>query len=253
MGAINNQALIVHGWTYSTEKYKKIAKLLTNYGIPTKILNVPGLTEEIDKPWTIDDYVEWLRQKIETKGFNNEAMKQSNNDVILIGHSNGGRIALNFAIKYPQKLDRLILIDSAGIKHDELHVKIRLLFFYVLAKIGKKMFYSKTLKNLLYKMASASDYNLANPHVKKTMTNLIESDSSLNFAKIKSPTLIIWGENDKVTPLSDGKVIHKLIPNSKLYIVKGAKHSPHYTHAEEVGEIMLKYLKIQNAKMNSSR
>lgn len=224
------KALIIHGWTYSIERYKKISLILKARDLTNFILNVPGLTEKIERSWNLDDYINWLKNKID----------KQNGKVILIGHSNGGRIAAAFASKYPQKLSHLILIDSAGIYHDELHNKLRLLFFSTLAKIGKKISSSRLLKDLLYKLAGENDYKAATPEMKKTMLNLIKLDLSIIFAKITVPTLIIWGENDKVTPLADGRLIHRLIKSSELYIVKGAKHSPHFTHTEEVAEVISK-------------
>src|SRR3989344_1027021 len=123
MGTIK-KIFILHGWTRSTGKWNPFVELLKRKGIEVNLLKIPGLTQKIDKVWQINDYVEWL-----IKIISNEAMKQSNNKFILIGHSNGGRIALNFAIKYPDKLSNLILIDSAGIYHNELSLKIKRLFF----------------------------------------------------------------------------------------------------------------------------
>lgn len=223
------KGLIVHGWAYSLEKYKKISMLLTSHGLKNEILKVPGLTEKLDKPWDIKDYIEWLKNKID----------REKNKVVLIGHSNGGRIAASFAAKYPQKIQHLILIDSAGIYHDELHTKIRLLFFSTLAKIGKRISSSAILRTVLYKLTRENDYNNATVEMKKTMTNLIKSDLSFYLDKINVPTLIIWGEYDKITPLNDAKIMHKLIKDSKLHIIKGAKHSPHFTHAEEVARIII--------------
>ena len=236
------QALIIHGWTYSLEKYKRLSQILNSKGLKNEILKVPGLTEKIERPWDLNDYINWIKN-----GVNKE-----NGKVVLIGHSNGGRIAAAYASKYPQKLEHLILIDSAGILHDELHVKLRLLFFETLARIGKKISSSAILKNLLYKMAGGNDYNNATKDAKKTMTNLIKTDLSFSLAKITTPTLILWGEYDKITPLNDGKIMHKLIKNSRLHIIKGAKHSPHFTHAQEVADIILKYLKTQISKLKTT-
>ena len=230
----NNKVLIIHGWTYSLEKYKKIGELLKSKGLDNEILKVPGLTEKIDKPWNLDDYMHWLKNKID----------KEKDKVTIIGHSNGGRIAAAFASKFPHQLERLILIDSAGIYHDELHTKIRLLFFATLAKIGKRISKSAILRNMLYKLTRENDYNHATEDMKKTMVNLIKSDLSFYLSKIITPTLIIWGELDKITPLADGKIMHKLIRNSKLHIVKGARHSPHFTHVEEVTAIILKNLML---------
>ena len=245
---------ILHGWTYSTEKWNRFVKLLKQKGIEVEMLNVPGLTERIDKAWNIEDYVEWLKQKIENQKVNNlttsnvaDAIKQFNNKVILIGHSNGGRIALNFAIKHPEKLEKLILIDSAGIYRNNLVIRFKRMLIKSISKVGKKFSSSQKLKNILYKIVGESDYKNANPIMKQTMLNLINSDKSLSLNKVTVPTLIIWGENDQTTPLSDGKLMNKLIKNSKLNIVDNAKHSPMFTHTSDVAEIIIKNLNIENS------
>jgi pimeloyl-ACP methyl ester carboxylesterase len=236
------KGLIIHGWTYSLKKYKRLSQILNSKGLKNEILKVPGLTEKIERPWDLDDYINWIKN-----GINKE-----NGKVVLIGHSSGGRIAAAFASKYPQKLEHLMLIDSAGILHDEFHVKLRLLFFEALARIGKKISSSAILKNLLYKMAGENDYKNATKDTKKTMTNLIKTDLSASLAKVTTPTLIIWGEHDKVTPLSDGKIMHQLIKNSRLHIIKSAKHSPHFTHAKEVADTISEYLKTQIANLKTT-
>lgn len=235
MGTIDKdyKAYIIHGWAYSLDKYKKISKLLESKGLNNVILKVPGLTEKIERVWDLKDYIDWVKNKID----------HEKSKIILIGHSNGGRIAAAFASKFPKKLHHLILIDSAGIYHDEIHTKIRLIFFATLAKIGKRISSSRVLRNMLYKLTRENDYNHATEDMKKTMVNLIKSDLTFYLSSIDTPTLIIWGKDDKITSLNDAKIMHKLIKNSKLHIVEGAKHSPHFTHAEEVAEIILKTLK----------
>src|SRR3989338_2080079 len=210
------EVIILHGWTYSLEKWQTFLKLLKEKGIEPIMLNVPGLTSKNDNVWNIGDYVNWLK----------EIVDKEKNKVILIGHSNGGRIALNFAIKYPDKLSNLILIDSAGIYHNELSLNIKRLFFGSVAKIGKKLSSSERMKNLLYKIIGERDYKNADPLMRQTMINLINSDKELNLSKITIPTLIIWGENDQTTLLSDGKLMNSQIANSKFNIIDNAKHSP---------------------------
>ena len=229
---MNYKLYILHGWTYSTEKWNPFIELLKKNGLEPHMLNVPGLTEKTDKIWRLEDYTEWL----------NETLKKEKSKVILMGHSNGGRIALNFGIKYPQKLDRLILIDSAGIYHNELSVSIKRLIFKNIAKIGKKLSVSARLRNILYKIAGESDYKNATPVMKQTMINLINSDKFLSLDKVEVPTLIIWGREDKTTPLSDGKLMHKLIKNSNLQIIENARHSPMFTNPEEVAKIIYEYI-----------
>lgn len=226
-----SKILILHGWAYSIEKWEPFTTSLRDNGFNVELLKIPGLTEKLDSVWNIDNYVDWLNRKI------------SNNKVILIGHSNGGRILLAFAAKYPEKIKHLILIDSAGIYHDELPIRLKRFIFQSLAGVGKKFTKSDSLRKLLYKLARENDYEKAAPFVRQTMVNLINFDVTESLSKIKIPTLIIWGKEDKTTPLSDGQLMHKLIKGSKLHIIKTAKHSPQFTHVDEVTQVITKEIK----------
>lgn len=224
------EILALHGWTTSIEKWGPFVTQMSKLGIRIKIPLVPGLTKKISKVWTLADYVNWLKKIVGTK------------EVILLGHSNGGRIALSFAAKYPQNLTALILIDSAGIYHHELPLKIKRLLFQSLAKLGKKITSQEKLKKYLYKLTREPDYKNATPLQRQIMVNLIYQDLTPILKKITTPTLIIWGENDRTTPLSDSKLMHKLIKNSQLEIIKGSGHCPQYTHPKEVAKIICEYL-----------
>lgn len=223
---------ILHGWTYSSDKWQPLIDFVKESGLNPILLKIPGLTQESDKVWDLESYIEWLKK--ETKGEDN---------FILLGHSNGGRITLAFSEKYPQKVNHLILIDSAGIYHDELPIRLKRTVFKSLAKIGKKLTKSEVMKSLLYRVVRESDYKNASPQMRQTLVNLLEADKNLKLDKIETPTTIIWGENDKTTPLSDGKLMAEKIRNSKLYVIDGAKHSPQYTHPQEVAEKILGALK----------
>lgn len=224
------KVIILHGWTYSTEKWSHFTKLMAAH-YEVELLKIPGLTEDLRKVWNLDDYVEWLKKKVD-----------SEDKVILIGHSNGGRISLAYTLKYPDKIFKLILIDSAGIYHNELPIRFKRFMFKSLAKLGKKFTSWEKLKILLYKLAREGDYKNATPTQRQTMLNLINIDATQLLSKVKVPTLIIWGKNDKITPLSDGKLMHHLIKNSKLKIINDAKHSPQFTHPKEVAEKIYEYL-----------
>jgi pimeloyl-ACP methyl ester carboxylesterase len=223
-----NKIIILHGWTKNLDKWSVFIDALREKGISAELLKIPGLTEKLDKAWDLPDYVQWLRDIVD----------KEKDKVILMGHSNGGRIALSFVNSYPEKVKKLILIDSAGIYHNKLPHRIKILVFKTIAKIGRKITSSKTLEDLLYKLAGEGDYRKSNPTVKQTMINLLNSDKNLDVSKIMTPTLIIWGADDKITPLSDGILINELLKNSKLKIVSEAKHSPMYTHTQEVVKII---------------
>ncbi len=221
---MKQKIFLLHGWTYSTEKWAPFVDLLKQKESEPVMLEIPGLTAPLDEVWTVDNYVEWLKKIVD-----NEKEK-----VLLLGHSNGGRISMAFALKYPEKVSKLILIDSAGIYHNELSLRLKRFVFGTLAKAGKKIKNIQAIRSIFYRFVREHDYEKANPKLRETMKNLITSDLSASLEKITVPTLIIWGEQDKITPLTDGKLMHELIKNSLFHVVKDARHSPQLTHPKEV-------------------
>ncbi len=224
--------IALHGWTYSVEKWKPLIKELKENNISVEMLNIPGLTAPLDRVWDIDDYVNWL----------NGILIKEKNEVILLGHSNGGLISMAYILKYPERIKQLILIDSTAIYHDEISIRFKRFVFSTAAKIGKRLTNSQVLKKLLYRAARVHDYEKAVPIVQKTMINLIKTDLKLRLPEIKIPTIIIWGEKDSVTPISDGKIIHERISKSKLFIIPKARHSPQLTNYKEVAELIVNNL-----------
>lgn len=239
MGTINknSKVFILHGWTYAPgndplKKWGPFLEELIQKGFHPILLKVPGLTPEVNEIWDLGKYVNWLSKIL-----------QHDEKSILIGHSNGGRIALNFAAKYPKLLSHLILIDSAGIYHNGLPIRLKRFIFKIAAKLGKKLTSSEKLRILLYKLARGADYRNATLTQRQTMINLISTDLTPILNRISTPTLIIWGEKDKITSLSDAKVMHQSITNSLLEIIPGAHHSPQFTHPDQVVQKIVKGIK----------
>lgn len=222
--------IILHGWAKNMDKWDDFLKIIEKKGISYSMPKIPGLTESLERVWSLSDYIKWLKNIVD----------KEKDKVILLGHSNGGRITLAFTNLFPEKVEKLILIDSAGIYHNELPLKIKRVVFKTIAKIGKKLTSSKTIKNLLYKLAGESDYKDLDENTKQTMINLISSDLKPILPQIQTPTLIIWGGKDKIISLSDGLLMNKMINNSELVVLENAHHSPMFTHAKEVTDIILK-------------
>lgn len=223
---------ILHGWAYSTERWKSFIEELERTNIEVEMLKIPGLTAPLDEVWNIDNYVDWL----------SKVLSKEKEPVILLGHSNGGLISLAYLLKYPKKVKQLILIDSTGIYHNELSIRLKRYVFATAAKIGKKFTTSPIMKKLLYKLAREHDYENANQIVQKTMVNLIKTDLADRLSEIKAPTTIIWGRMDQVTPVADGEIMKKELKNSSLHIISSARHSPQLTHPKETAEIIIKNL-----------
>src|SRR3989344_4726315 len=122
--------LILHGWGSSSKSFEEISRLLREKGHQVFAPDLPGFGSERtqDKPWPLDDYVNFVL---------NFAQAQDLNKFILLGHSFGGRIGIKFAVRYPEKLSGLILYAAAGIKPRRTFWQWVL---YIFAKIGGFIF-----------------------------------------------------------------------------------------------------------------
>lgn len=206
---------IIHGWTYTVSHWEETIRLLEDYGIEVKMLRVPGLTSKSDKVWTIDDYAKWADQNIP-------------DGAVALGHSNGGRILLNLLESKPNKLRRVILLDAAGVYEESKKREI-------VRRISKAMSIFKSIKPLrkvYHKLAGASDYDRAPENMKKTLTNMVDSDKDLDFSAITTPAIILWGKSDTVTPPRQALKMHKLLKNSTLKLFDDWTHAPYICDPE---------------------
>jgi len=218
---------IIHGWTYNLDKWASLVLELKLRDIEPVLLRVPGLTEPSDKVWDIDSYINWLDDKLKTES-----------RPILIGHSNGGRIAMSYIQKHPGRIAQLILIDSAGVANNETRTLIKLKILKFLAKVGKIFIIVPPVRKLFYKLIGARDYLNAPPNMRATMQNMLHADQSIKFSDIKLPVTIIWGRDDTITPLSNARKIQAGISGSKLEIVDDARHAPMNTQPERVADLI---------------
>ena len=83
------------------------------------------------------------------------------------------------------------------------------------------------LRKVFHKLVGASDYAHAPENMKKTLANMHESDKNLDPSRIKVKTSILWGENDQITPLRQGKKLHELISGSTFYSSEKWRHAPY--------------------------
>lgn len=242
--------IILHGWTLEQNtqlKWQPFINELEKIGLKVEFLKIPGLSEPskpLTKTWTLADYRLWLKNYLSGKS---EPKK-----FILLGHSFGGQLAASFSAHSPQLVKALILIDSAGIRDKAGLPGIKKLVFKFLAKFGKKIisFFSldklslkQLLRKFLYKLAREKDYLESPENLRKTLSNILEADIQAELSQVQVPTLIIWGQKDTMTPLTDGKLFNQRINNSQLKVVADAKHSPQYTHLEETIALIKSFLK----------
>ncbi|MCS7184118.1 MAG: alpha/beta hydrolase [Patescibacteria group bacterium] len=218
--------IFLHGWAskYIINKneqiedfYRELLDLLYQK-FDVDFIVLPGFSNNPEplKPYFLSDYVDYLKNYITNKKYNN---------FYLMGHSFGGQVVAKFSSVYPEKVKKLILYNAACIRKKT----FKKIIFSKLAKIFKKFIKKNiTLSKIVYKILNGSSAVAYYSEImKQTMNNIIEEDLSNILPYIKKETLIIWGGKDKITPLWQGKLINKLIPNSKLIIYPEGDHNFH--------------------------
>jgi len=237
--------LILHGWGSNSGRWQRVKELLEKKGIESLVLDLPGfgITPSSSKPWSRDDYINWIFQKVKEKDW-----EKFN----LLGHSFGGGLAVKIAtsptlFKKGGGIDKLILCAPAIIKRKS----IKTYLFYWFASLGRKIFslpgfkkFHPLAQKLIYKLAGTRDYYLADGVMKETMKKLGDEDLEMFLERIRIPTLILWGEKDDVLPLKDAHKIKEKIRNSELKIISGARHSPHREAPKELAEAILHLLQF---------
>ena len=217
---------IIHGWTYTVEPWTKTIELLEKNGVTVKMLHVPGLTAPSKRVWTIKEYVAWADKNIP-------------DGAIALGHSNGGRILLNLCSKNPEKLKKLILLDAAGVYEPSKKRDI----LKTISKLGAPLKKVAFIDKVFHKLTGSSDYYRAPENMKQTLTNMLESDKELVLATVTTPTAIIWGEDDNVTPPRQAHILKRKLADSTLNIHEGWNHAPYIADPQGLARAILKELK----------
>ncbi len=224
--------LLLHGWGSSFEVYRGIMSALSDR-CRLVAINFPGCggSDTMQEPWTLDDYCDLVIKFIKAVNLDNP---------IMMGHSHGGRVILKMVGSGMVTPPKIVLLDAAGlIPKKSAKQKMRARSFKIIKRILTLPLvrnYSEGLLDKARKHYGSADYNAAPEVLRKTMVSLVNTDLRELLPNIKSPTLLIWGENDTATPLEDAKVIEKLIPDAGLCVIKGTGHysfceKPYEAHA----------------------
>jgi len=101
--------------------------------------------------------------------------------------------------------------------------------------------FPKLVEKMRRKYGSA-DYRNASPIMRQTLVKIVNEDLRNLLPQIKKEVLLIWGENDDSTPLSDGKLMEELLPNAGLAVIKNAGHYAFLEQPELFAKILDSYL-----------
>lgn len=236
--------LCLHGWGGSKESFTELRKALKDADLAILTPDLPGFGSEPEpqRAWTTDDYADWVvgwlkRQRI---------AESTNQRILLLGHSHGGRIAIKLAARLHDSsktlpianIDHLFLCASAGIRHPRHFKRI---CGMMLAKTGRGFLSLPGLsllqplgKKFLYKLIRVHDYERASPVMRETLVKVSSEDLTPLLSSVTVPTDIFWGDQDRMTPVSDGRLMHNLIRGSALHAFHGVRHGVHREKAAEI-------------------
>lgn len=222
----NRTIVMLHGWGQNIEMMKFIGDKLDE---DVLIVDLPGFgkSKEPDTVLSIYDYANLVHDLISNLEIKN---------IILIGHSFGGKIALAYASKY--KVEKLVLLASP-FKSKENKINIRT---KVLKKLKKVPGLNK-LEEFAKKHIGSTDYKNASGIMREILVKHVNLDITEDVKKITCPTLIIWGNNDECVPVSDGKLLEKLIKDSGLIVFEGCTHYAYLERLDQLIRILNEFFK----------
>lgn len=210
--------ILMHGWGCRLETLASIRSVLADK-MHVYNIDLPGHGKSDEPPaiWGVEEYTQLVEKFIKMLGIDNP---------ILLGHSFGGRISILLSSR--NRVKKVLLVDAAGIKP---HRSMK--YYY-------KVYTYKAFKHLVYLFASkkrgekilekyrsksgSADYAAASPTMRGILSKCVNEDLKHVMPDIKAPTLLIWGENDTATPLSDAKTMEQLIPDAGLVSFPGCGH-----------------------------
>ena len=221
MGGLSNFKDVID--FFSSKNYKVIIPELPIYNLPLKETSVKAFSD-------------FLEDFIKFKNLNN---------VILLGNSLGGHIGLIFSNKNPNLVKSLVLTGSSGLYENSMGESYpkRENYDYIKRKT-EEVFYNpnvatKEIVDEVFETVNNRDKLVRTLSIAKSA---IRHNMSSDLPNIKTPTLLIWGENDLVTPPEVAVEFKSLLPNSELIWIKKCGHAPMMEYPMEFNRILFNWL-----------
>jgi abhydrolase domain-containing protein 6 len=247
-GGKGQTILLLHGYTSEKDSWLLFAAYLTkDYHVV--IPDIPGYGESsqfIDKLYDLNSQISRLHkfaQATNLKKFH------------IVGHSMGGLFSGIYAIRYPDEIISLGLFDAGGVMPLEKNVLMKMMGKGENPLVLKDSGDWPRIMGLIFVNPPSSPYPLKKVSIQKALANLNFYEKALKEIKpdyfslekqlpsIKAPTLILWGDQDKVHDVSSVPVFEKGLKNHKTVIIKDCGHVPQVEKAKETAASYLDFIK----------
>lgn len=249
--------ILVHGFSGSMWQFEyQQAPLTAALRVITPDLLGSGLSDKPELAYTPTQQVELFRGFMDALGIQRAS---------LVGHSMGAGVAIGMALTYPERVDRLVLIDGFP---DHVHDRLasptikRMIDTQVpvwMVELGNWLFGGSTtiamLEEAIYDHRLLTPVVLERSRLNRKRPGLIpplltlpknlplwEDGFAKRFAEIRHPTLILWGAEDRLFPPAVGQALHAAIPGSTFSLIPEAGHIPQWERPDIATPILLKFL-----------
>lgn len=227
--------LILHGWADSADSFKVLAKSIEK-DFHVIALNLPGFGKS-DTPkeaWTLSDFALFAAHFI---------AKLKLDIYALVGHSNGGAIAIKATAQKTLHPEKLILIASSGIRRPYTFRNTALVAVTKSTKFVLHLAPKKTRAQISQKISRKIGSGFVNVEgMKDTFKNIVSEDVLDLAHHIKIPTILIYGDEDHATPQLYGGLFADTIKNSQLHVIEDTGHFVHLDNPNETSIIVNDFL-----------
>ena len=216
--------VILHGWGRTHREWVAAGKHLHRVsGRTIYCLDLPGFGgSTLPKVEDVEEYVKLLVQWLDYEQINRASF---------VGHSLGGRVGIILSAKYQAKIEKLVLVDSAGVRQWSMK---RLILTSVARMFG---WIPEELRRRMVTGFMDEDYR-SSPTLRDLYRAVVKSDLTDYLSEIKAPTTVIWGERDPILPLSLTKKYSAMVHDCRIRVVWEAGHDPHLTHPRELIRVL---------------
>lgn len=231
--------IVLHGLMGGLSNFNGVTEYFSTRGYKILIPELPIYSMPLLKT-TVKSFAKFLASFIEHKGFDK---------AILLGNSLGGHIGLLHTKLFSEKVKALVITGSSGLYESAMGDGY--------PKRGDYEYIKKKSEDVFYDPKVATKeivdevYATVNDRSKLVKTlaiakSAIRHNMAKDLPKMPTPTCIIWGRNDGVTPPNVAEEFHKLLPDSDLYWIDKCGHAPMMEHPEEFNKILESWLNSRN-------
>ncbi|MGM0506616.1 MAG: alpha/beta fold hydrolase [Bacteroidota bacterium] len=218
--------ILIHGWGSDSSALQPLARTLSSIRT-CHLLDLPGFGQspEPDRPFSVDDYTDLVSDWIDSIG---------DPPIDLLVHSYGSRIALKLLSRPDgrDRFDKVLITGGAGLTPKRTLAYYRKRTLATLLKTPLKILPSKLRQKAsshlrqtrIWKSLGSSDYNKLSGVMRETFVRSVTEPLDDTLPKIEQEILLVWGAEDKVTPLEQGHRMEKGIRNAVLVPIDGAGH-----------------------------